>query len=50
MTGAWVAYYPDWSAVVMFSQDDELGALRYAVENHMEVKFMLFGTPLREQT
>lgn len=45
--GVWVAYYADWSSVVLF--DDELTCLRHAVENHMEAKFMELGVPLREQ-
>lgn len=46
-TGVWVAYHADWSAVVLFAT--EVKALRYAVENSMQVKFMEYGVPLREQ-
>lgn len=45
--GVWVAYYSDMSSLVLF--DDELACLRYAVENHMQAKYMQYGQPVREQ-
>jgi hypothetical protein len=45
-TGAWLAYYADWSAMAVF--DDELACLRYAVEKGMQVKVVPFGVDLHE--
>lgn len=42
-----MAYYPDWSSVVIFG--DELSCLRYAVEHHMTVAQIGYGIPLGEQ-
>jgi hypothetical protein len=44
----WVAYYTDWSGFAVFADDDELGALRHAVERHMEVARIPFGVDVRE--
>lgn len=44
----WAAYYPDWSSVVVFT--NELAALRYAVGRaSMAVAKVLPGIPLEEQ-
>ena len=43
-SGVWVAYFHDRSAVVMFGT--EIDALRYALDQHMNVKFMQFGETL----
>ncbi|HET7047886.1 MAG TPA: hypothetical protein VFI54_06400 [Solirubrobacteraceae bacterium] len=44
----WSAYYPDWSGVVVFT--NELAALRYAVEHTgMSVAKVLPGIPVGEQ-
>ena len=42
MRGVWIAYHHDWSAAMIF--DNEVGALRYALDNHMSVTFWEFGT------
>lgn len=39
--GVWVARYADRSAVIPFGS--ELEALRHAVTNHMQVKFIPWG-------
>jgi len=44
--GMWLTYYNDWSAFRVFKT--EIKALRYAVENNMECKFLLFGEDPRE--
>jgi hypothetical protein len=46
-TRIWSAHYPDWSALVVFT--NELAALRYAGDNHMWVAKILPGIPVREQ-
>jgi hypothetical protein len=46
--GVWCAYYSDWSGMAVF--DDELAALRYAVERSMSVKHVLFGQDLRNDS
>ena len=43
----WCAYYTDRSGVVIFAQ--EIGALRHAVEHHMEVKRIETGVDVWEQ-
>jgi hypothetical protein len=43
----WVVYYHDWSGFAVF--DNELLALRYAVENGMAVKQVAYGMDIREQ-
>ncbi len=47
MSGVWLAYYPDLSGVAVF--DEEIDALRYAVEKGMDVMFCDFGKDLGEQ-
>ena len=44
MSGAWVAYYYDMSAVVIFAE--EIDALRHAQQNQMALKFVKFGESL----
>lgn len=44
----WVVYHGDWSSLAIFDIDDELGALRYAVENHMEVDLVPTGVAVSE--
>jgi hypothetical protein len=46
-TRIWSAHYPDWSALVVFT--NELAALRYAGDNHMWIAKILPGIPVREQ-
>lgn len=41
-TGAWLAYYVDRSGMAIFGSEVE--ALRYAVEESMQVRFWPFGT------
>ena len=44
MAGIWLVYYADRSAAVVF--DNELEALRYAVENEMKVYYKKYGEQL----
>ncbi len=43
----WFVYYHDLSGFAVF--DDEIKALRYAVENGMQCKEMQYGEDVREQ-
>jgi hypothetical protein len=43
--GAWIAYYSDYSGIVLFT--DELSALRHAVGNSMSEKFVRHGEEIR---
>lgn len=43
--GAWVTYYNDWSGIAIF--ENEIDALRFAVANHMDVKFVEWGGDIR---
>lgn len=40
-SGFWLAYYSDWSGFAVF--DNELEALRYAVEHQMRCEFHSWG-------
>lgn len=44
----WIAYYSDWSGFVVFGYDDELGCLRHAVANSMQVARLPFGVSAHE--
>jgi len=44
-SGVWLAYHSDWSGWVVFAS--EIKALRHAVENSMQVKFLEFGADPR---
>lgn len=46
LNGCWIAYYGDYSDAVIF--DDEIDALRHAVEHAMSVKFLLWGMSIKE--
>jgi len=46
--GIWVCYHPDFSDVVVFNHEDELEAMRYAVDHHMQVLHAAVGVSLRE--
>jgi hypothetical protein len=46
--GAWIAYYADYSDVVVFGNDGELAALRHANGMSMEVIFVPAGTSVRD--
>ncbi len=39
--GCWLAYYHDWSAMAVF--DQEIDALRYALDKAMAVRFVEWG-------
>ncbi len=39
--GCWLAYYHDWSAMAVF--DQEIDALRYALDKTMAVRFVEWG-------
>lgn len=39
----WLVYYADRSAMWVFDGDDELSALRKAVEAHAEIRAMTWG-------
>jgi hypothetical protein len=44
-TGCWLAYYADWSGMVVFQTEVE--CLRHAVKRGMSVKLVEWGTDLR---
>lgn len=46
--GVWLVYYTDWSGWRIF--EAEIDALRYAVEHHMEVVLLPFGSDPRSVT
>jgi hypothetical protein len=46
--GVWLAYYHDRSGMAVF--DQEVDALRYAVEHSTEVAFWTYGTDWNEAT
>jgi hypothetical protein len=48
MTRVWIAYYADYSEIVVF--DTELDCLRQAVEHSMLVCYGYCGIGIREQT
>jgi hypothetical protein len=41
--GVWLVAYSDWSGIAIFGADQELEALRYAVENSMSCEFRAWG-------
>lgn len=43
--GCWIVHYSDWSGAWVF--DSEIDALRAAVENHADVKWVKWGEHLR---
>ena len=45
--GFWLAYWPDLSGLVAFSE--EIDALRHAVENSMDVRWIQFDVDIRSQ-
>jgi hypothetical protein len=45
--GCWVAYFTDWSGFRIF--DDELAALKFAVECGMKVRYVPWGKDPREE-
>lgn len=44
MSGIWIAYYDDWSGFCVF--EEEIDALRHAVEHSMNVGFAKWGQSL----